>query len=192
MKTTILLLALAALFVGPLSRAQTTIPPTTYSSGQNVTVTSPTTISTGSNTVTVSSGAAVSYQAQTSITLLPGFQAQSGASFVASALGSSIVVLPNLGEATAYDNSFSISWWAPSGVSGIVGYYVYVNNSLVASVTTGTSYTVGSLSASTTYLFTVAAYNSSGVIFGAEGSFWGTTGGTTYISPALEVLAPTQ
>jgi chitinase len=56
-------------------------------------------------------------------------------------------------------SSVSLSWTAPSGT--VTGYYVYENGSETANVT-GTSDTVTGLSASTTYTFTVAAYNSVG------------------------------
>ena len=55
--------------------------------------------------------------------------------------------------------SVILSWTAPSGT--VTGYYVYQNGTQVGS-STGTSATVTGLSASTTYTFTVAAYNSSG------------------------------
>ena len=56
-------------------------------------------------------------------------------------------------------SSVSLSWTAPSGT--VTGYFVYSNGSQVANVT-GTSDTVTGLTASTTYTFTVAAYNSAG------------------------------
>jgi chitinase len=56
-------------------------------------------------------------------------------------------------------SSVSLSWTAPSGT--VTGYYVFENGTQVASVT-GTSDTVTGLAASTTYTFTVAAYNSVG------------------------------
>jgi chitinase len=56
-------------------------------------------------------------------------------------------------------SSVSLSWTAPSGT--VTGYYVFENGSQVASVT-GTSDTVTGLAPSTSYAFTVAAYNSAG------------------------------
>src|SRR5262249_790531 len=53
-------------------------------------------------------------------------------------------------------SSVSLSWTAPSG--SVTGYHVSENGSQVATVT-GTSDTVTGLAASTTYTFTVAAYN---------------------------------
>jgi chitinase len=56
-------------------------------------------------------------------------------------------------------SSVSLSWTAPSGT--VTGYHVFENGSQVASVT-GTSDTVTGLASSTSYTFTVAAYNSAG------------------------------
>jgi chitinase len=56
-------------------------------------------------------------------------------------------------------SSVSLSWTAPSGT--VTGYYVFENGTEVATVN-GTSDTVTGLSASTSYTFTVAAYNSAG------------------------------
>lgn len=61
---------------------QITISSTTYSSSQNVTVSSATSIAT-SGTVTVSTGAKITFKGKTTITLSPGFQATSGAKFSA-------------------------------------------------------------------------------------------------------------
>jgi chitinase len=56
-------------------------------------------------------------------------------------------------------SSVSLSWTAPSGT--VSGYYVDSGGARVASVT-GTNATVTGLTASTTYSFTVIAYNSAG------------------------------
>jgi Fibronectin type III domain/Carbohydrate binding domain/Glycosyl hydrolases family 18 len=56
-------------------------------------------------------------------------------------------------------SSVSLSWTAPSGT--VTGYDVYKNGTQVTTSTT-TSATVTGLAASTTYTFTVAAYNSAG------------------------------
>jgi hypothetical protein len=56
-------------------------------------------------------------------------------------------------------SSVSLSWTAPAG--SVTGYDVLENGSQVASVS-GTSDTVTGLAASTTYSFTVEAYNSAG------------------------------
>lgn len=56
-------------------------------------------------------------------------------------------------------SSVSLSWTAPSGT--VSGYYVYRNGTEVTSVT-GTTATVTGLTASTSYTFSVAAFNSAG------------------------------
>jgi chitinase len=56
-------------------------------------------------------------------------------------------------------STVSLSWTAPSGT--VTGYYVDENGTEVGSVT-GTTDTVTGLSASTSYSFTVVAYNSAG------------------------------
>jgi chitinase len=56
-------------------------------------------------------------------------------------------------------SSVSLSWTAPSGP--VTGYDVYENGNQ-ATTSSGTSATVSGLAASTTYTFTVAAYNSAG------------------------------
>jgi chitinase len=56
-------------------------------------------------------------------------------------------------------SSVSLSWTAPSGT--VTGYYVFENGTQVAAVS-GTSDTVTGLAASTSYTFTVAAYNAAG------------------------------
>jgi chitinase len=56
-------------------------------------------------------------------------------------------------------SSASLSWTAPSGT--VTGYYVEQNGSQAASVTETTA-TITGLAASTTYSFTVIAYNSAG------------------------------
>ena len=56
-------------------------------------------------------------------------------------------------------SSVALSWTAPSGT--VSGYYVSENGSKAATVA-GTTDTVTGLSASTTYTFTVSAYNSAG------------------------------
>jgi chitinase len=65
----------------------------------------------------------------------------------------------NLTVTDTTSSSVSLSWTAPSGT--VTGYYVDENGSQVANVTT-TSATIAGLAASTTYTFTVIAYNSAG------------------------------
>jgi chitinase len=56
-------------------------------------------------------------------------------------------------------SSVSLSWSAPSGT--VTGYHVYENGSQVATVTAASA-TITGLAASTSYTFTVSAYNSAG------------------------------
>jgi chitinase len=65
----------------------------------------------------------------------------------------------NLTVTGTTSSSVALSWTAPPGT--VSGYYVDENGSQVANVT-GTSTTVTGLTASTTYTFTVTAYNSAG------------------------------
>jgi chitinase len=77
----------------------------------------------------------------------------------------------NLTVTGTTSSSVSLSWTAPSGT--VTGYYVNENGSRVATVT-GTTDTITGLAASTTYTFTVAAYNSAGTS-PASSSVSGTT-----------------
>ena len=65
----------------------------------------------------------------------------------------------NLAVTGTTSSSVSLSWAAPAGT--VTGYYVSENGSQVATVT-GTTDTVTGLAASTSYTFTVSAYNSAG------------------------------
>ena len=65
----------------------------------------------------------------------------------------------NLTVTGTTSSSVSLSWTAPSGT--VSGYYVSQNGTQVATVT-GTSATISGLAASTSYSYTVSAYNSAG------------------------------
>jgi chitinase len=65
----------------------------------------------------------------------------------------------NLAVTGTTPESVSLSWAAPAGT--VTGYYVSEDGSRVATVT-GTTDTVTGLAASTSYTFTVSAYNSAG------------------------------
>ena len=58
-------------------------------------------------------------------------------------------------------NSATLSWTASTdaGGPGIGGYYVYRNGNLIATVSSGTSYTDAALATSTTYSYQVAAFD---------------------------------
>jgi hypothetical protein len=77
----------------------------------------------------------------------------------------------------------ALSWTAPSGT--VTGYYIYQNGVQIAS-NASTSYTVGGLSAGTSYTFTVAAYNANGT--GSQSS--GATGTTLTAGAGGNVTAP--
>ena len=86
-------------------------------------------------------------------------------------------------------SSVSLSWTAPSGT--VTGYDVYRNGTEIGSAS-GTTDTVTGLSASTTYSFTVAAYNSAGT--GPQSSSVSATtsssGGGTPPPPGNFAVAP--
>ena len=65
----------------------------------------------------------------------------------------------NLAVTGSTSSSVSLSWTAPPGT--VTGYYVSQDGSQVSAVT-GTSATITGLAASTSYTFTVSAYNSAG------------------------------
>jgi hypothetical protein len=169
------------------AKAQVVVQNTTYTSGQNATVIGPATIQAGS-AVLVSSGANVTYQAETSILLEPGFQAQTGSTFHTSIVGS-LQSLANTGETGNTWSTVSLTWSAPSNPAGIAGYNIYRNNVLVGT-TTSTGFTDTGLTSGITYTYTVASYNSSGVVSGYIGSASGTpsTGGPL----PLVALRPAQ
>ena len=59
-------------------------------------------------------------------------------------------------------SQISLSWTASTDNVGITGYRVYRGGTQIATVTTGTSYSDTGLSPSTTYSYTVAAYDAAG------------------------------
>lgn len=74
--------------------------------------------------------------------------------------GTAVPAAPtNLTVTGTTSSSVSLSWTPPSGT--VTGYHVSQNGSQVATVS-GTSTTITGLSASTSYTFTVSAYNSAG------------------------------
>lgn len=80
-------------------------------------------------------------------------------------------------------SSIDVSWSASSDNVGVTGYKVYTNGSNPVSVTSGTSTTISSLSAGTTYSFTVSAYdaasNESGQSSAINGTTTASSGGVT-------------
>ncbi len=67
----------------------------------------------------------------------------------------------NLTYSNVTENSVKLSWTASSDNVGVDGYKIYKNGSYLTS-TTGTSYTVTGLNASTSYSFYVVAYDAAG------------------------------
>jgi YD repeat-containing protein len=92
-------LGMAAVCLGVMARAQTTVPTTTYASGTSTAVVGPTTITTGGNAVVVASGAEVVFIATGSIDLKPGFQSSLGSSFDA------VVIAPQFSTTLSLDTS---------------------------------------------------------------------------------------
>ena len=86
-----------AVGLGVFARAQTTVGPIIYSTGQNVTVLGPATIQT-SGTVTVSGGANVKFLAKTSVALNAGFSC-SGSTFRAVIDTQSAIPVPSFNPA---------------------------------------------------------------------------------------------
>ncbi|MES2117719.1 MAG: carbohydrate binding domain-containing protein [Pseudomonadota bacterium] len=56
-------------------------------------------------------------------------------------------------------NTVTLNWTASTDNVGVAGYYVYRNGVQIASVATGTSYTDNTVAASTSYSYTVQAYD---------------------------------
>lgn len=59
-------------------------------------------------------------------------------------------------------NTVSLSWTGSTDNVGVLGYRVYRNAALIATVTSGLNYTDNTAAASTTYSYTVSAYDAAG------------------------------
>ncbi|WP_269770241.1 glycosyl hydrolase family 18 protein [Cystobacter fuscus] len=93
----------------------------------------------------------------------------------------------NLTSPSKTSTSVALSWSASSDNVGVTGYDVYRNGSLAGS-STGTSYTVGGLSASTAYSFSVKAKDAAGNVSAASSTLSVTTsasGGNCTVSPGV-------
>lgn len=71
----------------------------------------------------------------------------------------------NLAASNTTQTSTDLTWTASTDNVGVTGYNVYVNG-VLDGTTAGTSYSVGGLSASTTYALAVAAYDAAGNVSG--------------------------
>jgi len=184
------LLRLACLALAVLSAwGQTVVQNTTYNSGQTLAVTGPNTIQTGAN-VLVSSGANITYQAATSITLMPGFHAQTGSVFQTAIIGAPPAP-SNVAEVSASLTSITLTWTMPSDPLGIGGYHIYRNGTLVGS-TTSPVFTDSSVSSNTNYSYTVVAYdaggNNSTATVAMTAATLGGTNGAGYPTAVLLIL----
>jgi len=80
----------------------------------------------------------------------------------------------NLASSNITQTSVSLSWTASTDNVGVTGYDIYRNNTLLTS-TTGTSYNVTGLTASTTYSFYVKAKDAAGNVSAASNTISVTT-----------------
>ncbi len=102
----------------------------------------------------------------------------------------SIPTIPSaLASLSSTSSSINLFWAPSSGSNGVAGYKIYRNGTLVATVSgLQTYFTDQGLNASTSYTYTVQAFNSSGV---ASGQSSGVTLATTAsTAPSLEVFSP--
>ncbi|WNG25163.1 chitinase [Cystobacter fuscus] len=93
----------------------------------------------------------------------------------------------NLTSPSKTSTSVALSWSASSDNVGVTGYDVYRNGSLAGS-STSTSYTVGGLTASTAYSFSVKAKDAAGNVSAASSTLSVTTsasGGNCAVSPGV-------
>jgi chitodextrinase len=82
-------------------------------------------------------------------------------------------------------SQINLTWTASTDAVGVVGYKVYRNGTQIATVTSGTSYNNTGLSPSTTYSYTVSAYDAAGNNSAQSSSVSRTT------SAAPDTTAPT-
>ncbi|MGB5928149.1 MAG: choice-of-anchor J domain-containing protein [Cyclobacteriaceae bacterium] len=92
----------------------------------------------------------------------------------------------NVSVSNVTANSLNLDWNASSDNVGVTGYNVYQNGSLIGS-TASTTYAVTGLSASTTYLYRVAAKDAAGNVSAQSTQI----SATTDSAPAADTQAPT-
>jgi chitodextrinase len=80
----------------------------------------------------------------------------------------------NLSASPASSSAIDLSWSASQDDVGVAGYYIYRGGTRVADVS-DTSYRDGGLAASTSYTYTVAAYDAAGNVSDESGSAGATT-----------------
>jgi hypothetical protein len=110
-------------------------------------------------------------------------------------LASTSGVAPNTPPAPSNVAAVSVTstsvnlFWNTADSTNVAGYKIYRNGTLITTTTgTGTFYTVQSLAASTSYSFTVQAYNSAGVLSTISTAVNATTVATS--TPNLEIFSP--
>lgn len=87
---------------------------------------------------------------------------------------------------TALDSSqIKLTWTPSTDAVGVVGYYVYRNGVLIATVTVGTSYTDNTTAPSTTYVYTIKAFDAAANVSASSAA-------VSVMTPALvDTQAPT-
>jgi len=100
--------------------------------------------------------------------------------------------VPSMLSATANSTSqINISWYPSNDNVGVIGYYVYRNDTRVATVSKN-SYSDTNLAASTTYTYTVVAYDVSGNVSSSSLPITTTTLGVANAQPAQTTAAVTS
>lgn len=129
----------------------------------------------GSNYHDITSGNDCAGSVTTHCTASTGFDTPSGLGSPSGVSGFMGMLSPAASLATSdvTQNQVKLTW-AASGASGITGYYVYRNNTQIASVT-GTSYTDTGLTPNTGYNYYVVAHNGSGGLSGPSAAAAATT-----------------
>jgi len=176
----------------PVLIATTTIPTTTYNAGGTVTVTDPSAIQTGSSdTIIVSTGASVSYQAGSTVTLYPGFTANSGSFFNAFINSDLVPAQPTDLVVTSQSTGYINLLWFPSSDSyGGIYYKIYRNGTYIGKsnlpLFTDTSVTSGS-----SYTYTVMAFDADGNSSAISSPVVGSATNTESAAQILGLSSPT-
>ncbi|MDD2764838.1 MAG: fibronectin type III domain-containing protein [Opitutaceae bacterium] len=182
MKPSLPALLLLGLLTSASAFAQVVIQSTTYPAGPT-TVSAANTIETApSATVIVPGTASVTYVADTSITLRPGFHATGG--YFHAVIAQPPTAPPGF-QSTATCSTFAVLEWGASSSSGGINHYeIYRNGALIATVGSGVlTYTDDTAQPDTTYTYTVRAVDNYGAL-SAESTLVLTT------TPPLEVFNP--